>query len=476
MKIISFSKRVRAGLRGVALLIGGLGAQPFLRAAEPAPARPNVVFILADDLTFRDIGCYGSPNVKTPHIDALATEGVLFTHCFQAAPMCSPTRHNIYTGLYPVKSGAYPQSTWVKPGTKSVAHYLGALGYRVALAGKRHVAPIEAFPFEYLDDGGDPNLAGLEKFMSRDRTQPFCAFVCFHEPHTPWNRGDPAIYDPAKIVLPPYLVDTPETRNQIVKYYAEINYLDNKVGQVERMIDRLHLADNTVLIFASEQGNAMPFAKWTCYDTGLHSALLARWPGRIAAGSVTDAMVEYVDLLPTFIDLAGGQPVGALDGRSFVPVLLGKTDRFKDYTYAEQTTRGITNGSDHYGIRRIRSVKYDYILNLTPEAAFQNNVTAGKGKWTSFWKTWVAKAATDENARVLVNRFQHRPGVELYDVVADPEELHNIADDPAMKPVLADMKQRLQAWMDSQGDRGEATEMEALDHTFKGEALRGKED
>jgi len=453
------------------LIAGAARAAPSTHAAPPAK-QPNIVFILADDCTFRDLGCYGSPNVKTPHIDALASEGMKFTRCFQAAPICSPTRHNIYTGIYPVKSGAYPQSTWVKPGTRSVVQYLGALGYRVSLAGKRHVAPPEVFSFEYLDDGGDPNLAALEKFMARDPKQPFCAFVCFHEPHTPWTRGDPGIYDPGKIVLPPYLVDTPETRRQIIKYYAEINYLDDEVGRVEQIVDRLHLTGDTVFMYASEQGNAMPFAKWTCYDNGLQSALLVRWPDHIAAGSVTDAMVEYVDLLPTFIDLAGGKEPAILDGRSFLPVLMGTTNHHKDYVFAEQTTRGISNGSEHYGIRRIRSAKYDYILNLTPDATFTNNVTANKGKWTTFWPTWKAKAATDPGAEFLVHRFQHRPGVELYDITKDPYELHNLAGDPAMKPVLEDMERRLHAWMKSQGDRGEATEMDALNHTTKAAKFR----
>lgn len=116
--------------------------------------KPNFLFVIADDCTYRDIGCYGG-QAHTQNIDRLATEGMLFTHCFQSAPMCSPTRHNIYTGLYPVKSGAYPNHTFAKPGTRSVVHYLKPLGYRVALSGKRHIAPKEVFPFEYVASVGN---------------------------------------------------------------------------------------------------------------------------------------------------------------------------------------------------------------------------------------------------------------------------------------------------------------------------------
>jgi uncharacterized sulfatase len=143
------------------LKVAAAGALAGMRGVSFGAAkntRPNFVFIIADDCTFRDIGCYGG-QAYTPNIDKLASQGMRFTHCFQAAPMCSPTRHNIYTGLYPVKSGAYPNHTFAKDGTKSVVHYLKPLGYRVALSGKKHINPPEVFPFEYsgqfaLEQGG----------------------------------------------------------------------------------------------------------------------------------------------------------------------------------------------------------------------------------------------------------------------------------------------------------------------------------
>ena len=127
------------------ILLAGLGF--FASAKMHAADQPNIVFIIADDLTFTDISSYGGQNVDTPHIDSIGEEGMRFTRCFQASAMCSPTRHNIYTGLYPVKSGAYPNATLAYDGTKSVAHYLGDAGYRVALTGKRHIWPPEVFPF-----------------------------------------------------------------------------------------------------------------------------------------------------------------------------------------------------------------------------------------------------------------------------------------------------------------------------------------
>lgn len=451
----------------VALALAGLPG-----GAGAATVRPNIVFILADDLTCRDLGVYGGANVPTPNIDRLAREGLRFTRCFQAVAMCSPTRHNLYTGLYPVKSGAYPQTTWVYPGVRSIAHYLRPLGYRVALTGKRHVLPEEAFPFDYLDEDTDPDLAAVEAYLRRDPGSPSCVFLCFREPHTPWNRGEPEAIDAASLVLAPNAVDTPETRRKLAGYYAEIAELDRSVGRILALLEKLGIADETLVIFASEQGNALPFAKWTCYDDGLQSALIARWPGAIEPGRVTDAMVEYVDVVPTLIEVAGGEPAPVLDGRSFLSVLLGRTDRHKDAVFGIQTTRGITNGSEHYGIRSIRTERYKYIVNLTPEVEFANNITNQKGAWSSYWGSWLEAAGRDPHAQFLVQRYQRRPAEELYDVVADPYEMSNLADDPTLADLKGDLRGRLFAWMKSQGDRGQATELQAHLRTSKTEAGR----
>ncbi len=152
-------------------------------------------------------------------------------------------------------------------------------------------------------------------------------------------------------------MDTAETRKHLVNYFTETQYLDDSAGDVIALIDRLGMRDKTLLIFVSEQGMAMPFAKWTCYDQGLQAAFVAKWPGKIAPESISDAMIEYVDVVPTFVEAAGSTSTSGLDGKSFLSVLLGQRNHHKDYVYALQTTRGITNGSEHYGIRSIRFEK-----------------------------------------------------------------------------------------------------------------------
>lgn len=427
-------------------------------------AQPNIVFIIADDCTYWDLEAYGG-QAHTPNLVKLSQQGMQFSRCFQAAPMCSPTRHNIYTGLYPVKSGAYPNHTYVKQGIKSVAHYLGDAGYRVALSGKRHINPPTAFPFEYSSKKNNPDVEKIDSLMSECKSSntPFCLFACSNEPHTPWNLGDPSQYDSEEVELPEFYVDTPETRAGFVKYLAEITYFDQQVGEILGLLEKHSLAENTLVMVVSEQGNSLPFAKWTCYDAGLQSGMIVRWPGVVTPSSKSDAMVEYVDILPTFLEACHVKIPRSLDGKSFMKVLTGKRNVHKDYSYSLMTTRGIINGSEHYGIRSIRSGEFRYIVNLTPDVPFQNVVMNG-----DIWKSWLSVAESgDKRAQEITSRYMNRPLEELYRIGDAPFEWKNLANDPEFADVKSELRDQLENWMREQGDLGQETEMSALSRQYK---------
>jgi N-sulfoglucosamine sulfohydrolase len=431
----------------------------------PGAERPNLVFIIADDCTYRDIGCYGG-QAHTPNIDRLAGEGIRMTQCFQAAPMCSPTRHNIYTGLYPVKSGAYPNHTFVKDGVQSVVHYLKPLGYRVALSGKRHINPPEAFPFEYSKAGNNPDMEAIDTLFA-DCAQgetPFCLFACSNEPHSPWNKGDSSRYPPEEIELPPYYLDDPDLRKQFSRYLAEITYFDDQVGQVLDLLQEHGLDEKTLVMVVSEQGNSFPFAKWTLYDSGIQSAMVVRWPGKVQPGTTSDALMEYVDVLPTFLEAAGSPIPDALEGRSFVPVLTGEAVEHKEYVFGIQTTRGIFGGPNHYGRRSVRSHQFKLIHNLDPQARFYNGIAKEK-----YFRNWEAKAAAgDARAKELVERYYSPPEYELFDLRKDPLEQQNVADDPQYADVKESLLQELRRWMEQQGDKGQETELAATERMLSG--------
>lgn len=430
-------------------------------------AQPNFLIFMADDMSYHDMANVGNPDVKTPHLDRFAAQGTTFTHAYNSSPMCAPTRMSLYTGLHPVRHGGYPNHSQVKPHVRTLPHHLTDLGYRVALLGKRHEKPVAQFPFEFLggrhhDDGEgldlDPDQVG--EFIASHRNEPWCLVVTSNQPHTPWNRGDASAYDPATLTLPPYLVDTPETRTALAAYYAEITYLDAQFGRVMAQLEAEGDPTNTLVLFLTEQGSNFPFCKWTCYETGLRSTVIARWPGEVPANRTTSTLIQYVDVTPTLIELAGGKVSAPdFDGRSLAQFFDDPTPPHR-YIFGLQTTRGIHRGSDAYGIRTVRDGRYRLIWNLNFITTFQNSVTNHFPPYLS-WNDLARSGDPFAAQRHLA--YSQRPEFELYDLVNDPWSMTNLAEEPHHSARIRELHTTLQAWMAQQGDSGYDTEMAALD-------------
>lgn len=415
------------------------------------------------------MGAYGG-QAHTPNFDRLAEQGMRFDNCFQSSSTCSPTRHNIYTGQYPFKTGAYPNHTFAKEGTLSVVQYLKPLGYRVALAGKRHIAPTKVFPFEYLGKGQELDFASIEAFIAEctQNGTPFCLMVCSKEPHSPWDKGDARRYPLEKIELPATFVDTYETREAMSRYLAEITFFDGQLGQTLEILEKFDLSGDTLVVAATEQGTSLPMAKWTCYDAGIKAGLVARWPGRIDPGSRSASLVEYADLLPTFVKVAGGVPSPVLDGKSLLPLFRDPNAVLKEMVHSQTTTKGIINGSEHYGIRSVRTLEYKYIWNFTPEIRYRNVVTIEEDtKWgeSTVFNSWKREALDSPDAAAKVRRYEYRPREELYRIAEDPEELVNLAGNPEYAVIKARLRKAMLDWMQATGDHGHQSEVDA--HLFQ---------
>lgn len=445
----------------VAAIAGALvGRRRNAAAADASPSRPHIVFFLADDYSWHDCRSYGATDVRTPNLDRLAGQSMLFNLAFAASPTCSPSRSAMYTGLYPLRNGGHANHSQIRQGIRTLPHYLQELGYRVVIAGKTHIGPRSAFPFEFRKDtnvsGGklqdnwpDLNTAAVDRILDEhDRNRPLCLLVCAHQPHVYWPPNE--TYDPAKIHLPPYLADTPETRALRCRYYTDISWMDRQLGEVLASLDKHGYADNTLFIYAADQGAQWPFGKWNLYDAGIRVPLMVRWPGKVAPASRSDAMVSLVDLLPTMMEAAGAQPPRDLDGRSFLPVLLGRMQQHSDAVFAAHTGDGKMNRSP---MRCIRTRQYKYILNLRPEAPFTCHISEGViNDGRSAWTSWEERAKTDPKVAQLVQRYRQRPAEELYDVARDPFEQDNLASKPDFAPVLAELRQKLQQWRLAQGE------------------------
>lgn len=430
-----------------------------LRVSEARPPEPpNIVLFLSDDHDIFYASFYGHERVRTPNMDRLAREGMVFNRAFTATAMCAPSRSMLYTGLYPHRNGAHPNHSEVRPGVRSLPHFLGALGYRVALAGKRHVGPREAFPFEYRAFGE------VDEFLAGVGEEPFCLIIASDEPHTPHASGG---YTPGEVVLPPYFVDTPETRARTADYLTDIDLLDQEIGHALDLLERHGLEENTLFVYASDHGGPLPFGKWTLYDSGLNVPFVARWPGKVPPGVSTEAMISFVDVLPTFIEVAGGRPPADLDGRSFLPVLMGETDAHRNVVFGTHTNEGIRNGGP-YPIRAVRTLTHKYILNINHHRTFTNNITesgayselpvnardlyrAGEG-FGPMWNSWLERARRDTAAAQRTLLYQHRPSEELYDLRTDPHEMKNLAFGPDQQDLRIRLRKMLMQWMQQQRD------------------------
>ncbi|MDA0766889.1 MAG: sulfatase [Verrucomicrobia bacterium] len=418
-----------------------------------ADSRPNIVFILADDCTYNMLGCYGGKDASTPNIDRLANEGLKFTRAYSSMAMCAPFRAELYTGLYPVRSGVTWNHSSARPGTKSVCHYLGDAGYRVALSGKKHANPASVFPFENLKDF--PAGKDIRRFMTRDPKQPFCLFLCSHNSHAPWTTGDASHFDAEKIALNPTQHDNPETRDAMTRYLAEVEDLDRETGEILALLESTGLQDNTLVMFSSEQGWALGFAKWSNWDLGVHTALIARWPGKIEAGRVSDSLVQMTDVLPTFLEAAGTKPEpGQFDGHSFLGDLTAAKP--SDRTFIYGLHNNVPEGHP-YPIRSIRDGEFHLLLNLTPETSYHEKHVMTKNSRLVWWPA-LQNAATkgDSKAQALMDKYQTRPAEELYQVDTDPFEINNLADNPEFHEVKEQLRAELSRWMSEQGDPGAA--------------------
>jgi arylsulfatase A-like enzyme len=449
-----------------------LVASPQLLARQPdvpvdrASARPNIVLYLSDDHGVDFVGCYGNRVVRTPNIDRLAWEGMKFTSVFAALPTCSPSRAAMFTGLWPQRNGTMGNHTDCVAGTKTLPDYLRPLGYRVVAMNKTDGRPRSVFSWEwipatlpidhtlrrYRDEGLDTRK--VDQFLAdhvRHRPgQPLCLLLGDNGPHVVWETN--RIYDPATLPMTPLMVDTPKTRLALANYYQDITTTDGRVGEVLASLKRHGLTTNLLFIYTTDQGAEWPRSKWTLYDSGLRVPFIARWPGILKPGSESGALISLVDMTPTLVAVASGNPPEGLDGMSFRQVLLGRQDTFRQELFATHSGDGTMN---LFPQRDIRDTRYEYILNLHPERDWTTHFTKVEGipnSHAEVWNTWLEKAKTDADAARLVNLIVHHPSEELYDTQADRYELTNLVQRADMRPLAERLRKALAQWRRQVGD------------------------
>ena len=419
--------------------------------------RPNFVIVLADDVSWDAFGCTGSTYARTPHIDKLAKESIFMNRLYCSVSQCAPVRAELYTGLLPNHNGVLANGKKVKrTGVLNIADHLKPLGYRVGLTGKRHfrlgkekIDNIKGFPEGCNGDIAKYDLKGTRDYIKEAQStdSPFCIFICSIHAHHPWTVGDESHFPHDKVKLPPHYVDTPATRKAIALHAAEVEQFDQQVGDTRALIQELKLEKNTILIVLSEQGTAMPRGKWSPYEHGSRALCIAHWPERFTPKK-TSAIAMYCDILPTFIDLAGGRSKTPLDGKSLKSLWLGERDNHRKSAFI----------SNVYPFWQKAIVKEQYKLIWTgfPEKNhIWKNFYSKEKFFSQSWTEWNELSQKVAASRVKVQHVLHPKRYELYDIQKDPYETNNLGENPkygSMKvELLAELKQLM-------ADAGESLE------------------
>lgn len=436
--------------RIIAFLLSGITLSMCLHAEE-TQQQPDIVVYLADDLSAADLKIYGGTNIQTPSIDQLSADGMTFNQAFVASPSCAVSRAALLTGLMPARNGAEENHSYPRKGILRLPTILSNLGYQTAAFGKvAHLRSAPDYHFDTYDlKQNIPDLQVTVREFLENRTddRPLALFVGVSDPHVPWPSE--STVDPGTMSMPPQLLDTPRTRVQRSRYLQEVINLDAYLGELRKLTEK-HLSDDQLFIFSSDHGAQFPFGKWTLYDEGIRVPLIVAQKDEIEAGSRTNAMVSWIDILPTLIEFGGGKVPENLDGQSFASVLLGHDNESRDRIF---TTHSGDLKMNVYLSRSVRTDRYKLIWNPHPEFAFTSYIdlllreTSG-----DYFKQWTEAAKTDHKAKKVLARYYARPEYELFDLQKDPHELTNLAETPALTGVQLQLERELKAWIAEQGD------------------------
>ncbi len=424
-------------------------------------AKPNILLIVSED-NGPELGCYGEPSVKTPVLDQLAAGGVRFQRAYVPQAGCSQSRAAFLTGLYPHQNGQIGLATWkfrmYREDTPNIVRSLKATGYRTGIIGKLHVNPASAFPFDFKkipsSNFSRKQLGDYAKHAGAFFTasaKPFFLSVNYPDAHRPFiNRvagrpEHPLGVDDVK-PLAYFGLDTPELRAQTAAYYNCMNRLDTLVGDLLEALRRSGKANNTLIVYIGDHGADMLRGKRTSYEGGVRIPMILNWPEHVNGGQVRRELVSTLDIMPTFLDAAGADPVEKLAGRSLLPLLRGESTQWRRYLFTEYHTHSAHN---FYPQRTVRNTRYKLIRNLLPD---QNN----PGYDFTLKRFFADMPKTIESApddiRTAYRRMKIPPAYELYDLETDPYEFRDLATDAEHAELLAALKERLAEWRTQTND------------------------
>ncbi|MBP88383.1 MAG: heparan N-sulfatase [Planctomycetaceae bacterium] len=434
-------------------------------ADEP---RPNILFISVDDMSCDSVGVFGCklPDT-TPNIDRLAKQGLRFQYAHVCVGNCMPSRNVMFSGRYPHNNRVEGFYQVKDPDYPVLCDLMKAGGYFTAIRGKvSHSTPYQPYAWDLvLDtiDGERQHIKSIESYYnstkrgieaSKKVDKPFCLLVNISDPHKPFyaiGKQGKIVDDPNKpsrvftadeVPVPGFLPDHPDVRLELAHYYSSVRRADDCTGAILKALDESGMAKNTVVVFLSDHGMPLPFAKTAVWHHSTHTPWIVRWPGVTKANAIDKQhMISAIDLLPTLLDVAGLERADGLEGNSFLPLLRGEEQDGCDMIFKEYNENA---GGGRHPMRSVQTKRFGYIFNpwSDGERVFKTATTG-----TMAYRRMKSLAVTDERVAARLNFFNHRVREELYDYEKDPDALHNLIDDPAYRDEADKLRDTMETWM-----------------------------
>ncbi|WP_420146834.1 sulfatase-like hydrolase/transferase [Spirosoma sp.] len=436
--MITISKRII----GLLLLV-------FFQARAQSPAdRPNILWIVSEDNNTSLIGCYGNPYATTPNIDQFAKESILYKNAFSTAPVCAPSRNTLITGMYPPSLGTeHMRSTYRVPTfVKFFPKYLREAGYYTTNNSKKDYNTTDQL--DAWDESSDSAT-----YKKRKTGQPFFAvFNLFVSHESGLHQPLPSLrHDPEKAPIPPYHPRTAEFKHDWAQYYDKVETMDQQFGKLLNELTEAGLAENTIVFYYADNGGVLGRSKRFMYESGLHVPLVVHLPKKYAhlakakAGSQTDQLVTFLDFAPTILSLVGIQVPDYMQGQAFLGTQQ-KPERQYAYGFRGRMDEAIDLS------RSVRDKKYRYIRNYLPHKIYGQHLDY-------LWKapsirSWEAEYKAGRLNEIQSRFWQPKPTEELYDVAADPDNIHNLATDPRYAKELLRLRQANEQWLRQSTDVG----------------------
>ena len=396
--------------------------------------RPNFIFYLSDDQDQLDYSIYGNDLVESSSVDRLAKEGMMFSNFYTTQAICSPSRSQLLTGMYPIKNGCYANHIPVKSDIQSITKYLKDAGYEVVLAGKSHVKPNSVFDwtryFPLMKINNEYRYVQLNKIRSylSEVKKPYCLFIASTFPHGPFVNDDN--FTKKDVLKQPYENNIPNFKPA---YYSNIKKDNDQLKQILNIVDSVD-NENIMFFYASDHGIS---GKWGVYEKGLRAPLVIRWPKNVKAGTKYDGLLSFVDIMPTILDIAGVKNPKNIDGKSFADVFVDSNTQVNKYIYGVGTKQNV-RGAKIFPSRSIRDEKFKYIINFNSIEVYKNNYTDDD--------------IINQFIEIGAKAFPNTPYEELYDLSNDPYEKNNIANEKVYDKIKKKLNNQLRLWMKEQND------------------------